>query len=174
MSHERKNQPEPVTLEQVLDQAREVILRDGGHAPTVIADGSHAAVSLALPELGDTHDERRFQMFAAGFMLGHSRRLGALRQAFFVSEGWMSVAEGEIPPRVPPSEDPNRKEVLFVSSLKLADGKASMVIFEMIRDSEGELFEIKPLSGIADQVEETEVESPLLDAFAAGFSRGVE
>jgi predicted DNA-binding transcriptional regulator YafY len=72
VSQEHKNQPAPLTLKQVLDQAREGILRDGEHAPTVIADGSRGAVSLALPELGDTHDERRFQMFAAGFMLGHS------------------------------------------------------------------------------------------------------
>jgi hypothetical protein len=175
MDKENGNRPTPLTLEQVINQAREIIVRDGEHVPTLIADGSRRSVVIPLPEIGDTHDERRVQMFAAGFVLGHSRGLGILRQVFFVSEGWLSLAEGKMPPRMPPSEDPNRREVLFVSSLKLAERKADMVVFEMIRDSKGELVEIRPLPEVADkEIGTMDVESPLLDAFAAGFGLGME
>jgi hypothetical protein len=177
MGQENGNRATPLTLEQVIDQAREVILRDGEHVPTLIADGSRQSVVIPVPEMGDTHDERRVQMFAAGFVLGHSRRLGVLRQVFFISEGWLSLAEGKSPPKMLPSEDPKRREVLFVSSLKLADHKADMAVFEMIRDSEGELIEIRPLPEVANreaQIGKMDVESPLLDAFTAGFSIGME
>jgi hypothetical protein len=142
MDKENGNRPTPLTPEQVIDQAKETILQDGEHVPTIIADGSQRWVVIPIPEMGHTHDERRVQMFAAGFVLGHSRRLGMLRQVFFVSEGWLSLAEGKGLPKMLPSEDPKRREVLFVSSLKLPDRKADMVVFEMIRDSKGELVAI--------------------------------
>src|SRR5262245_26421072 len=99
------------TLEAVAEMAEEVLLRDGMHVPTLIAEGEQNAVVLQIPDIADSHEERVSQMGLAGFAIAHGAQIGSLRQLFFVSEGWLS----EMPKDAPfstPSQDPNRIEVL--------------------------------------------------------------
>lgn len=121
------------TIEQMVSIAQENILRDGGHRPTLIVKGSRSGATIAVDELGDTLEEHQKRLARIGFFLAQDRKIGVLRQAFFVSEGWMSIAD-EKPPATRPSQDPNRKEVLTISGLTVEDHRISMVVYEMVRD----------------------------------------
>ena len=172
MSKEQEQRPRELSLEEVICLAKEVTLRDGIHLPTVMAEVNAQTVVIQLVEFPDTHEGRAQQMFAAGFLLAQSGQMEQLQQVFFISEGWMSMAkEGKLPER-PPSQDPNRKEILFISRLKIKSQETQLVVFEMLRDEEGRLTELEELQSAAN--EETQVESPLLVAFVAGFEAGTE
>jgi hypothetical protein len=150
--------------------AKEVTLRDGQHLPTVIADGSAQTAIVQLAELPNTHEGRAQQMYMTGFLLADSRQIGKLKQVFFISEAWMSTPrEGELP-TVPPSQDPNRKEILVISAMRVPDHDTKMAIFEMLRSQEGQLTDLKEYEPVTS--ENTDVDSPLLRAFAAGFDEG--
>ncbi len=76
------------------------------------------------------------------------------------------VMEGK-PPNVRPSQDPNRKEVLIVSGLRVEDQLKGLRLYEMRRNFRGKLTdldEVKPGEGKSGTVD-----VPLLDAFVEGF-----
>jgi hypothetical protein len=102
--------------------------------------------------------------------LAKSGQVGDLEQVFMVSEAWMSQAAADQTPFVPPSQDPNRKEVLIVSNVQVKERETRMVIFEMIRDDAGELADLKEFEALRD--ERADAYSPLLDAFVRGFRIG--
>jgi hypothetical protein len=172
MSPERRpeRRPHRFTLEYVTQLAREVALEHGGHIPTLIVEGSRQPLIGQIPELPPTHEGRVDMMRTMGATLALSGQVGALRQVFFICEGWMSTAHEGEPPVVPPSQDPNRKEVLLISSLKVEGSQSGLVMFEMVRDTEGKLVELPQLP--TPQDEGGSVDSPLLDAFAEGFRAG--
>lgn len=154
-------------FDQVIRLAQETLLRGGSHIPTVIVDGSEQQVIAQFSDLAPTHDGRVNQMFVAGAALAHGGSVGRVRRVFFISEGWMSVPhEGHLPD-VPPSQDPNRKEVLVVTGYKLCTRQTKMALFEMVRDQEGVLRELRDFEPIEGG--ESRAESPLLEAFVRGF-----
>jgi hypothetical protein len=53
---------------------------------------------------------RQEQLLFAGLALAITGEVGALQQAFFISEGWMSVAEPDQPIATLPSQDPQCKK----------------------------------------------------------------
>lgn len=171
MNKEREPRRSRLTLQEVTRLAQEVILREGAHLPTVIAEGSEQTVIAHIAHLAGTHEERTQQLFTVGFMLAQSNLVGRLEQVFLVAEGWLSEAEeGRLPP-YPPSRDPRRKEILFVSSLTVRDRQAGLALFEMLRDRQGDLTELREYQPSSDPIT---VESPLLVAFVAGFDAGTE
>jgi len=170
MKQEREQTPVPLTFEAVVSMAVETALREGGHQPTIIADGSKQSVGFELTELGATHEARAGQMFMAGYLLAHSGRVGKLKQTFLISEMWMSEAEPDKQPFVPPSKDPNRKEMLSISGLKVQGDELQIVALEMVRDSKGELVELKEF--MRSEAKGVEAESPILAAFVEGFRVG--
>src|SRR5258706_13440624 len=123
MNKDRDRQPEPHTIEQVASIAKDNTLRDGYHVPMVLADGSINQAAIQIAEPGKTSEERQYQMFQAGFLLSQENSIGLLQQVFFVSEGWMSAGTTEQAPITPPSQDPNRKEILLVASLNVLTGQ---------------------------------------------------
>lgn len=88
------------------------------------------------------------------------------------SEGWMIVGEEGRPTASRPSQDPKRKEVLVISNLLTRKQRSRLVIFEMIRDVEGQLTELRDIQ-LPDENGEGHAETPLLDAFADGFRMGM-
>lgn len=164
---ERDNQPDTITFEQVTQTATEILLRDGHHIPTVIADGSRGSLILQIADLARTHEGRMQQMAFIGIYTASQENAGPLRNVFFVSEGWMSRRDDGGDFSMPPSQDPNRHEVLIISGVEIASMQRSMEIFEMIRDASGELRELRDFSR-TDNAEITG-ESPLLDAFVYGY-----
>ncbi len=167
MNHDREPQRGPLTIEQVAAIAKETILRDGYHIPMMLVDGSKNHVAIQITEVGDTFEERQRQMFQAGFALAQENVIGSLEQVFFVTEAWMSAGTQDKEPVYPPSQDPNRKEILFISCLNVLTRENEALTFEMIRDAEGKLVELTQLQ------RSTEAESPLLNAFVVGFAMGL-
>lgn len=70
---------------------------------------------------------------------------------------------------VPPSEHPQRKEVLIVSGLNVPHGKTHIRIYEMWRDEAGQLTDLSPFES-DEPPEGAQADSPLLEAFVAGFN----
>ena len=107
---------------------------------------------------------------AAGRALAQSWEVGELRQVAFISEEWMSTGAGR-PPELRPSQDPARKEVLLISSLTTKDYRNRVVIFEMARDVNDKLTELRDVRS-SGEYDEGHAEPPLLDAFVDGCRMG--
>lgn len=170
MGHEQENSPSRPTLEIVTQLARESLLRDGNHVPTLIAQGSLNFIVAGLEDLDNTHEGRVRQMGFVGFALGQRDEIGTLEQVYFISEAWMSTGKGKMPDH-PPSEDPSRKEVLIIYGLSVKEREAELVLLEMIRDRGGQLIEIKEFPHT--DVDNMTVESPLLTTFVAAYEAGM-
>ena len=166
-----ERQPDRFTLDEVVELAKEVALEHGGHVPTVIAQGSAGTVVAQLADLPETGHERSRRMHAAGSTLARSGQVGELQQAFFIFEAWISMPEGDRPFEMLPSRDPNRKEVILISSLHLDDEQIDLLLFEMVRDDAEQLVALEPLPHPA-QNNEGNIDSPLLNAFVDGFRVG--
>ena len=142
-------------------------MRDGHHAPTLIIDGSARPVIVQIDGLAPTFEGRIQQMFVAGQALACDGDAGRLRNVYFVSEAWLSQAQGGKLPEVPPSQDPQRKEVLIVDGVEAKSHRARVAIYEMVRDEQGNLREIREI--ILPDDSTTSSDSPLLEAFLTGF-----
>ncbi len=160
-----ETQPGQSRLEGIVELAKEVALRDGGHVPTLIIEGTGESVITQVPWLPDTPEHKQHMMREIGGAAAQTGRVGSLQTVFFIAEGWMSAAPPGGEPAVPPSQDPNRKEILQISSLQVESHKSEIVMFEMVRDGQRQLVELKRF----DMGEGTEGSAPILDAFVEGF-----
>ena len=166
-----ESSPGRYTIDEVVKIAQEVLLEHGNNVPTIIAEGEKGSAINQLLPFPQTHEGRRERLFIAGLMLAQSGRVGNLKQVFFVSDGWLSLVDETGPPQIPPSQDPDRIEVLQITLLEIEANHTDLVLFEMVRDAEEKLIELNPLE--QPGVEEGgAVESPLLAAFVDGFGRG--
>lgn len=165
--NEQEPRPAPITFEQVSHFAQEALLRNGHHAPTLIIDGSARPVVVQIDGLAPTFEGRVQQMFVAGQAVARDGSAGRLRSVYFVSEAWLSQAQGGKLPEVPPSQDPQRKEVLIVDGVEAKSHRARVAIYEMVRDEQGNLREIREI--ILPDDSTTSSDSPLLEAFLTGF-----
>jgi hypothetical protein len=159
-----------LNLEAVVAQATETVLESGGHLPTLLVSGSEGNTVLVIDALAPTHDLRMQQMAMFGFAFGLSGRTGELHQIFLITEAWLSLRTQEQLPILPPSEDPNRKEMLIISSFDPTQDQRDYALFEMVRDSEGVIRELKNF--LSDDATQISSDSPLLDAFVIGFNIG--
>jgi hypothetical protein len=159
-----------LNIEMIAAKALDIVLENGTHSPTLIVNGSKENTVLVMDTFALTHALRMQQMAMFGFAFGLSGRTGKLQQVFLISEAWMSSAkEGQLP-SVSPSEDPERKEILIIVSLNLIEDAREATVFEMVRDSEAVLRELKNF--LSDDKPQLSSESPLLDAFVIGFQIG--
>jgi hypothetical protein len=167
---EWKQRPAPITFEQVTRLAQEVLLRDGHHVPTLIVDSPKNPVVIQMDRLAPTFEGRMQQMFVTGQALSHEGTAGRVRSVYFVTEAWLSQARDGVLPGMRPSQDPQRKEVLIVSGLSGLIGHRQQVhlaIFEMLRDKEGALRELRDYTFPDDP--ELVADTPLLEAFLTGY-----
>ncbi|GIK65287.1 MAG: hypothetical protein BroJett018_30810 [Chloroflexota bacterium] len=170
MDKDRDKRLPTLSFEQVAQLAREILLQQGSHLPTLIVEGHNQMVVSHLTPLEDTHEGRAQQMFSAGYVLAEANVIGVLKQVFFVCEAWMSFAtEGKMP-TLPPSEDPSRKEVLMISNLKVQEQTGKVAILEMLRNEAGDVTEIREFQ---EHLMATHADSPLLTAFIHGFDAGM-
>ena len=105
-------------------------------------------------------------MFTTGAVLAQSGEVGVLNQVFFITEAWMNRADDTEQPAIRPSQDPQRKEILLISSMNVPQGKQTWAVMEMIRDQTGHLAELRDHSFN----EEGTGENRLLTAFVVGFT----
>ena len=162
-------QPHLRTIEEIASIAKENLRRDGFHIPTIIAQGSRTTVAFQFTEFGRTPQARRQHLYQAGILVGQEGAVGILWQVFYVGEGWMSRSETDKAPDQLPSQDPQRKEILFVAhgDVRGLEFKDDMRIWEMVRNSAGKLVDF-----VAFDHETNIVESSLVD-FVAGYAIGL-
>jgi hypothetical protein len=163
---------QPLSLEQVTQSASELLLRDGFHQATVIAEGTQQTIITQPPVIPATHEGRVNAMLTLGLAVARVGEIGVLFQVFFVAEAWMSVSQEGKLPHNPPSKDPQRKEVLVIANLRVWTQEQALVLLDMLRDTSGHLSELKEY--LPSNAGLTDVYSPLLAAFAYGFSRGAD
>lgn len=160
-----------LSLEQIQTAAREVLLQNGYHLPTIIAQSESAQIVGQIPELGGTGDEKQAQLFALGFLLSQERVLRALHQVYLITEAWSVIFKQ--PPtdmEVRPSQHPDRVEVLLIAGLNVIEQIASLTMYEMVREAE----EVIELIEMNTTPEGGEVRSDLLNAFVLGFQAGAQ
>ncbi len=182
MSPERRQgrterERKPLGIEEIAQIATEVALETGGHVPTLVVEGSKGSTVCYLEGFPYEQRGKRLLMAKTGFMVARKGVVGFLEGVSLVSEAWLSVAEEGRLPDVPPSEDPNRREVLIVNRCDVKAKKMTSVLFEMLRDGEGSLVDLVRVdpeeeAGVRDQGK-AETKSPLMDAFVEGFQRGM-
>ena len=166
MSPERNQNP--ITFEEIISYAKEIMLRDGKHVPVLIIEADNKLVAGQIPDMPATHGERVELLRFLGQAAAKSGRVNQLQQIFMVTEGWMSVASEDKPAEIRPSQDPNRKEVLIISAIQMKESKKQMKVFEILRDSTEQVVGLEEF--LPDEKKKDEsVEIPLLDAFVQGF-----
>ena len=171
MSPERRTNRDD--LDEITNFAKKTILEFGGHIPTVIVKGGNGTGVAQFENFPKTHEDKARLMFAAGMDTARTNQVGQLWQVIFISEAWLSMVDnGEMIDK-PPSKDPNRKEILIITSMELIDDHlATLAIFEMVRDRKDKLIELAEIKELETAHEAHHVKSPLLEAFVAGYRRG--
>jgi hypothetical protein len=167
--HDAEQPQPPLPLDAVVRTATAVTLRDGYHVPTLIAEGDRHSIVTQLRPLAPSSEERAQQLYALGAILAETGELGVLQQVFFITEAWLSLATPEHPPHFPPSQDPQRTEILVISRMGMQPPQTEAVIFEMQRNEEGALVNLENLDKQISPEQPGSAESPLLIAFAIGF-----
>jgi len=121
---------------------------------------------MVMPPFPPEFGLRCLQMYAVGQELAVRYPTIQPQYAFLLTEAWLSFVDGA--PNVLPSQDPNRKEVLVVSGCQIDPYQVSLRAYEMIRDAQGKLLDLRRLSEGLES-EPVTCESPLLDAFLMGY-----
>lgn len=167
MGKEHEPRPSSLSFEMVVKLAKETALEHGNHVPTLLVEGSRETALVQLQDIPDTPEGRIAQMFTLGLALGQEKSIGTLTQVFYIFEAWMSMGQGGKLPSGRPSQDPNRKEILMIANFKTRQQELKTVVLEMVRDSEGQLLDLREIKPNAGQAE-----FPLITAFVRGFQVG--
>jgi hypothetical protein len=162
-----------MTTEAVVKLARDAALKHGSHLPTIIVEGKENHVGCVLADFPEDHRGKVLMMFSAGLSVGSEEKLGELRQAHLISEGWMSRAKAGKLPALPPSRDPDRIEALIVIGRNVETGGSAFVSLEMVRDKAGKLVDLTEFETSLWAGGQSSFESPLLDAFIRGYRAGL-
>jgi hypothetical protein len=151
-------------VEEIVQLAKKLVLETGYHEPIIFVKGSEGRVALEFKSFGETSEQRRLMMLNAGSRMAYEHHVGELEKLIFVDEAWMSKAneKGEF---MQPSRDPKRIETLIVNSLDVATHEETMICFEMVRDPQGKITDLKQMS-LPDG---TSVQGMLLPAFQKGY-----
>jgi len=166
MSPERSQSP--ITFEEIISNAKEIMVRDGNHVPILIVEGNKNSAAGQIPDLPETHEERMKLMHLLGQAMANSGRIDQLKQVFMVTEGWMSIVSNEEQIETHPSEDPDRREVLIISAIQMTENKKLLKVFEILRDRHEQVLGFDEF--LPDEKKKDEsVDTPLLDAFVQGF-----
>jgi len=162
----------PPTFDELIREAVEMTLRNGGHHPTIFAIGAKSVGLVVIADLPTDPDDKEMAMFAIGWELSR-QPLGLLRDVVMITESWFRRAEpGEDVMRILPSQDPNRKEMLYCHHYAVRARHHEAVAFEMIRDREGRLSDLLAMIDTRTDSSGERPESHLIDTFMAGYHAG--
>lgn len=162
--------PKKEKLDEVKKLVTKATLKSGNCPPHFFVFGSKGNGILAIPEIPDTTEKKTKLFLLVGNKLAKEKKIGELKEFYFVSEGWLSVSKNK-KFTCPPSKDPKRKEVIAIIGQTLGiKTKNKVVAFEMVRDKKDKLIMLKPYKELGKEKGKTE--SPLTEAFAFGFQMG--
>lgn len=154
-----------MTLDQIIDIATNILMTNGEHIALVIVEveDRFAFVPIEMPD----HDRPGY-FFMAGVLSGDALKQN-LESCFFISEAWMSEKVKGESLEVPPSQDPNRIEVLIVAEYRASSGAIVTVSLKMLRDGQGQL------TGLAERrAMNIEGHNYLLEAFVKGYNHDLQ
>lgn len=162
-------------IADVFSQAVRTTLSEGRHLPTVLVafDGLPAPVRHTFFSFPDTPERREQTLFLQGKQLAESYGDRVVQRVWFIDEGWMNIFVPHSGQQVVrPSQDPRRREVLFVVELDATSGELlqRVEVQEMRRNQSKKLINLDPvpeLSGEQGQISPLGV--PVL-RFLEGFS----
>ncbi len=157
-----------ISFEEIISNAKEIMLRDGYHVPVVIMEIDKKLMGAQIPDMPATHGERLQLMHFLGQAAAKSGRVDQLQEVFLVHEGWMSVATEDKQANMIPSQDPEKKEVLIISAVQIKENKKQSKVLEIFRDSDEKVVSLEEFLPQEKKKDES-VEIPLLDAFVQGF-----
>jgi hypothetical protein len=148
--------------DDILATAKEAVLRFGYFKPSLFVEGTNGRVFTHLP-FGESNDERVWIMTQAGMKLAKDGKLGDVERVIFVTEAWVGPARERY---VPPSQDPDRMEVLLFNVLDAETNTQYLEMYSCVRNGQQEITDLKfvpmPEKGKT-------VDGNLLPAFLTGF-----
>lgn len=164
--HPQLPEDDAFSLENLARSAKELTLKMGWHAPTLLVVGSKQQVGGQFEHMPPTHEDRVRLMHAAGKSFGEHDTVGSLQQVVFITEAWISILAQDDPLRQP-SQDPERKEVLCISRLDVPTQQQELILYQIVRDADEHIIDLPDF-----QVggEESTADSPLLKAFVVGYT----
>ena len=151
-------------MEEIVQFVKTTVLELGKCFPIVFVKGSKGKVAIGLKELGETSDNREMHMLNAGTFTAYKHNVGELESLIFASEAWMSLVKGK-EEFIRPSLNPERIETLIINSLDTATQEETIICFEMVRDRQGKLTDLKQMSF----PDAGSVKGILLPAFQKGY-----
>lgn len=171
MKHERSEHEKSslLTTEQIVDHVREIMRNTGSVPPTVLVETQESGRVIAIPDFGDTAEERVQQMFEVGYAVGRLKELGRVLQVTLVTECWFSAGESA-QKGIRPSEDPMRREGVLITSKRLQPYSTSFRLLEILRDDDGSYMTLLPLD--TDGNDDMKIDGLLMDAFVYGYRIG--
>jgi hypothetical protein len=162
-----------VNIPDIVQMAKDSILEHGEHRPELHIEykDEERAIAIFADFPYKTAFERKQALFVTGRKIGLESKDKEIAQVVFIIEAWVSTQKrGEPRPSMPPSEDPNRKEVLLIQLLepnKVTHSlKQSLHVVEMLRDGSGKLVD---LLHDREEMNVDNTSSNLLTSFLAGF-----
>lgn len=158
----------PLTLDGVSELARKTILRDGYHAPILIVEGTDERLLIPVEEFPDTAEGRIYTLYSLGRQVKRERPIGSLKQVFLITEAWISIGADQSRLVVPPSQDPNRLEVLLIGRTDVAASTHEIRLLEVVRNAADKVSRVKNRTPSVN--ENMRVESPLMQAFIAAYT----
>ena len=168
MTPERERpEPDHISFEEVVSNAKEVMLREGQHLPLVVLETNSKVLVSHIPDMPLTYGERVELMQFLGQFVAKSGSVGRLEQVFMVSEGWLRETKDD-QSELSPSQDPNRREVLIISGIQMKERKKRLELLQIIRDADERVTRLEEFLPEGQKREEI-VEIPLLEAFVQGF-----
>jgi hypothetical protein len=151
-------------VEAIVQTAKQTLTRFGAHPSMLFVRCEGGTHIVTFNDFGPEHEDKIRQMANAGVEAACKQPLGNLRYLIFVVEAWMGTPKKD-GSYVQPSKDPKRKEMLMLTTLDVATNKQRVLMYQMIRNTRGELMQLNRFTEAWDSVE-----SPLLPAFVAGYN----
>ena len=158
------------TLERVAGIAKNIFQKQGSLSPTLFVyytfenDAGKETDSIAVfPIIQLEH--REVVIYLTGKLFLRDKRIKKVKAVVLVSEGWMSVCKNGKIGKVPPSQDPERIEILNITGMTDA-AESAMLIFEMKnRDDRNK----RTLELMEELSKIDRIENRLLDKFWQGL-----
>ncbi len=157
-------------IDNIVKVATEIMLNDGQLPLTLLVEGEKETAIIPRTD-GNKETSHQDWAYMVGISVAMSGRFKIFHQIATVTEAWMAAmpADTAIEDAPPPSEHPDRKEIILIHLQDVFPGKKSrMRILDIIRNEDDEnSFEL--VEDISYQKDGGEAQSSILDNFLRGY-----
>lgn len=164
---------QPLTLEMVAEMTVNAVLSTGNAVPHLFVQGKEGVSVVVIPDVPETFEQREKLFHFIGWKSKYElSAIGKLLDIFFTVEAWMvaiprSEKDTFLAEGVTPSNHPDRIEIVIISHIHVPTNGFNVEIFQIKRDTKGELRELVQMPKTDAEVEG---ESNLLNAFIHGWN----